>query len=170
MSTFRTAFEDDQVEPIVPEEVVAETTTEPVSDHVVTTDADATAQLVDEAKVSEEDILWMTQVAKVCHAAIREFSRAVDNNTTTPVWEELGEGLKNSSIDGVLFHTNNPEATAADSHQNWVDYKAKNGWTFGEQKDEEAKTHPSMVPFDELSDSEKAKDDLFCSIVKIMNR
>lgn len=113
---------------------------------------------------------WLIQVAKVCHATIREFSSVVGRNKTTPVWEELSEQLRNSAVDGVLFHSKHPDATASDSHQNWFDFKANNGWVYGEVKDEEKKTHPSMVPFDELPDSEKAKDELFCSVVNIMNK
>lgn len=32
------------------------------------------------------------------------------------------------------------------------------GWTYGEQRNDELKTHPCLVPYEELPDSEKEYD------------
>ena len=46
------------------------------------------------------------------------------------------------------------------SHMNWVDYKLSQGWTYGPSKDVEAKTHPCIVDYDKLSESNKKKDEV----------
>jgi hypothetical protein len=43
--------------------------------------------------------------------------------------------------------------------------KVDNGWVFGEVKDAEAKTHPCIVPFEQLPVEQQAKDYLFKGIV-----
>jgi serine phosphatase RsbU (regulator of sigma subunit) len=43
-------------------------------------------------------------------------------------------------------------------HLRWSWDKRLNGWTYGSKKDNKRKTHPGLVPFDELSESEKEKD------------
>lgn len=39
------------------------------------------------------------------------------------------------------------------------------GWGYGEVKDANAKTHPCIVPFDQLPEFQRKKDALFCAIV-----
>lgn len=50
------------------------------------------------------------------------------------------------------------ETMARVEHIRWSWEKRLNGWTFGSTKDEIKKTHPSLIPYEELSQSEKEKD------------
>jgi serine phosphatase RsbU (regulator of sigma subunit) len=50
------------------------------------------------------------------------------------------------------------ETMAMIEHVRWSWEKRLNGWTFGRIRDEEKKFHPSLVPYEELSESEKEKD------------
>jgi serine phosphatase RsbU (regulator of sigma subunit) len=43
-------------------------------------------------------------------------------------------------------------------HMRWSWEKRLNGWTHGSIKDDIRKTHPSLVPYDDLSETEKEKD------------
>lgn len=43
-------------------------------------------------------------------------------------------------------------------HLRWSWDKRLNGWIFGNVKDNEKKTHPGLIPYEELSESEKEKD------------
>lgn len=56
-------------------------------------------------------------------------------------------------------------ATPEDLHQSWCDFKAADGWVYGEVKDAEAKTHPCLVPYEELPEEQRIKDDLFKAVV-----
>lgn len=68
--------------------------------------------------------------------------------------EDQIESLKN----GVLFRFENLDVTSEESHNNWMKKKTEQGWVYGEIKDFEKKTHPDLVPFDELPEVEKNKD------------
>lgn len=48
--------------------------------------------------------------------------------------------------------------------------KVDAGWVFGEIKDADAKTHPCIVPYDELPEFQKKKDHLFIAIVKALSQ
>jgi hypothetical protein len=43
--------------------------------------------------------------------------------------------------------------------------KLEAGWVWGPVKSSENKTHPCLVPFEELPEFQKKKDKLFCAIV-----
>jgi serine phosphatase RsbU (regulator of sigma subunit) len=60
---------------------------------------------------------------------------------------------------GVL-HLNDSEveAMARVEHLRWSWEKRINGWTFGKTKDLHEKTHPCLIPYDELDENEKEKD------------
>ena len=47
---------------------------------------------------------------------------------------------------------------AANVHDVWATGRIKEGWTYGEVKDNEKKTTPCLVPYDELPESEKEYD------------
>jgi serine phosphatase RsbU (regulator of sigma subunit) len=50
------------------------------------------------------------------------------------------------------------ETMARVEHMRWGWEKRLNGWTFGKFKDDNKKTHPSLIPYEKLSESEKEKD------------
>ena len=41
-------------------------------------------------------------------------------------------------------------------HRRWVEERLRNGWTWGEKRDDVRRTHPDLVPYDELSEASKA--------------
>ena len=50
------------------------------------------------------------------------------------------------------------ETLAEAEHKGWMAHRAANGWTYGETRDDGAKRHPSMIPYGDLSETEKEKD------------
>lgn len=60
--------------------------------------------------------------------------------------------------DAAARFAEHPDMTPEQNHENWMRYKLANGWRHGPTKDEAAKTHPDLVPFDELPEVEKRKD------------
>lgn len=43
-------------------------------------------------------------------------------------------------------------------HEVWSENRIKEGWTYGEKRDDKLKTNPCLVPYEQLSDEEKAYD------------
>ena len=50
------------------------------------------------------------------------------------------------------------ETMAKTEHDRWSWDKRLNGWIFGSIKDSRKKTHPGLIPYEDLSESEKEKD------------
>ena len=50
------------------------------------------------------------------------------------------------------------EKIAENVHENWSVGRIADGWTYGETRDDDKKTTPCLVPYSELSDSEKEFD------------
>lgn len=50
------------------------------------------------------------------------------------------------------------EDLAKNAHETWAKLRIEEGWSFGTFRDDSKKTHPDLVPYDELSESEKEYD------------
>lgn len=50
------------------------------------------------------------------------------------------------------------EDIARNVHEVWAKHRLEQGWKYGEERDEVLKEHPSLVPYDELSEEEKNYD------------
>ena len=50
------------------------------------------------------------------------------------------------------------EQIARNVHEVWAKSRIDQGWKYGEQRDDDKKTHPCLVPYDELPESEKDYD------------
>lgn len=50
------------------------------------------------------------------------------------------------------------EKIAENTHDVWATGRLKDGWSYGETRDDEKKTTPCLVSYDELPDSEKEYD------------
>ncbi len=96
-------------------------------------------------------------VAETCHNFNRVYCASIGDNSQ-PRWKHIRDHQYDSVLSGVEFHLLNPDATDSSSHEEWLAYKKADGWVYGETKDEEKKTHPCMVPFDELPPEQQKKD------------
>lgn len=50
------------------------------------------------------------------------------------------------------------EALAKNAHDHWAQRRFSEGWVFGEQRSDTEKTHPGLIAYDKLSESEKEYD------------
>jgi len=106
-------------------------------------------------------------IARVCHEANRAWC-AEHGDQSQPPWDAAPEWQRTSAIAGVEHALANPDGTPRDSHESWLKHKDADGWTYGPVKDPEAKTHPCMLPYDELPPEQRAKDALFTAIVRAL--
>jgi hypothetical protein len=106
----------------------------------------------------------VANIAKVCHEANRAWCMS-EGDYSQDHWENAQEWQRQSAIKGVEFRLANPSAGEDTQHNAWMDDKLKDGWMYGETKDPEAKTHPCIIPFNQLPIFQQKKDALFCAIV-----
>lgn len=50
------------------------------------------------------------------------------------------------------------EEMARNVHEVWALNRMEQGWTWGEKRNDQLKTHPDMLPYDELTEEEKDYD------------
>lgn len=108
--------------------------------------------------------MTVQNVARICHETNRAYCVAQGDNSQ-PQWETAPDWQKQSAINGVIFHRNNPDATPAASHDSWLEEKLRAGWVYGAEKNPERKEHPCCVRFDRLPPEQQAKDRLFKGII-----
>ena len=103
-------------------------------------------------------------VAEICHEANRVYCRSLGDESQAP-WADAPDWQRESAVNGVQFHLDNPDAGPEASHENWLREKTADGWIHGATKDAERKTHPCIMSFEHLPDEQRAKDHLFKGIV-----
>lgn len=103
-------------------------------------------------------------IARVCHQVNRAYCVA-QGDMSQQRWEQAPKWQRESAIEGVKYRLQSLTAPISDLHDNWSKDKLAAGWKFGPTKDENAKTHPCLVPFDMLPLEQRAKDYLFASVV-----
>ncbi len=106
-------------------------------------------------------------IASVVHDANRAYCITQGDYSQLP-WMECPEWQKTSAMNGVAAIRSNPSTTPEQSHEGWMAEKLANGWKYGESKDADAKTHPCIVPYNELPEFQRTKDHLFGAIVRIL--
>lgn len=50
------------------------------------------------------------------------------------------------------------EQMSKNVHEVWAETRIKQGWSYGEQRNDELKTHPCLVPYEELPEEEREYD------------
>ena len=104
-------------------------------------------------------------IARITHEVNRVYCNSIGDTSQVP-WEEAPQWQRDSATTGVTYLRDHPFATAEMSHQCWLDEKAATGWVYGPTKDAEQKTHPCIVPYDQLPDHQKTKDALFHAVCR----
>jgi len=81
-------------------------------------------------------------------------------------WEKRDEAFRKQFTDCVEGLRGNPIPTPEEAHNSWWRKYKEMGWKYGEVRDPVAKTHPDMVPFNELPKDERDKDEIFLALVE----
>ncbi len=107
------------------------------------------------------------EIAKICHEANKAYCEAI-GDTSQVSWDKAPDWQKSSSITGVHFAIENPDAGDDALHNSWMKQKVSEGWVYGEKKDPEKRTHHCLVPFEQLPKEQQVKDKLFFAIVNAL--
>lgn len=104
-------------------------------------------------------------LARIAHEVNRVHCEHMGDDSQ-PSWNDAPEWQKDSAMEGVRKIWSGQVTTPEQSHESWLALKVADGWVYGETKDPEKKTHPCMVPYNELPHDQRIKDAFFFAIVK----
>ena len=103
--------------------------------------------------------------ARIHHIAWIAYQVAVEQDYN----EQPNKDQLDSLIDAQRRFNENPNITAEQNHNNWMQFKTSQGWKYGPVKDFDKKEHPDMVPFDQLPVVEKRKDIMDNTVRRLIN-
>lgn len=109
-------------------------------------------------------MISIEKIAQAAHEINKAYCESL-GDFSQPSWEDAPQWQKNSSVNGVKFHRENPDADPESSHENWLKEKCADGWVYGELKDPENKTHPCCVPYEMLPQEQRSKDFIFRQVI-----
>lgn len=74
-----------------------------------------------------------------------------------------------TQFEKVIEMMSGPErkSTPEELHNDWWQAYVDMGWTYGPTRDPVAKTHPDMIPFEQLGFAEQIKDAVFVALCEI---
>lgn len=99
----------------------------------------------------------------------RAYCQALGDESQKP-WADAPSWQRDSAYAGVQLHLENRGLGPEASHESWMKQKLRDGWKYGEKKDEKAKTHPCLVEFAKLPPDQQAKDFIFKAVVDNLRR
>ena len=105
------------------------------------------------------------RIAQVCHEANCAIQYISGDANPSEHWLTASDSQRQSAMDGVRAYLEG-DKTPAEMHAAWSEHKLREGWTYGREKDEVAKTHPCLVPYDELPEDQRLKDRVFINVIK----
>jgi hypothetical protein len=93
---------------------------------------------------------------------------AVDAPIVPEPWDDREEPFKAQFRDVIdMMCGPDRKSSPEELHDDWVKAYEAMGWIYGPTRDVDAKTHPDMVPYDELESRERDKDAVFVALCEI---
>jgi hypothetical protein len=106
------------------------------------------------------------QIARVCHEAHRGLQYVQGDPCPSAPWDAESSDLRMSVLAGV--RSARQGRTPRELHDEWVRGRENAGWRWGPVKDQQQRTHPAMIPYDDLSARRRLQDALFLAVVTTM--
>jgi hypothetical protein len=104
------------------------------------------------------------RTARLVHEVNRAWQGEHGDEAPSVPWDSESEHIRQTTIAGVRRARTG--VTPQQHHDAWCQAKRAAGWVYGPAKNEEAKTHPCLRPYDQLPDYQQAKDRVFIAIVR----
>lgn len=110
----------------------------------------------------------MERRAKFVYEAARLQAIAVAAPVVPERWTDRDEAFRAQFLE-VIERQMGPmrSGSPAELHGGWVQAYIDMGWRYGPERSIEAKTHPDMVPFEQLEKRERDKDAVFIALCEI---
>lgn len=103
--------------------------------------------------------------ARIVHDVNRVYCEAMGDYSQKS-WEEAPDWQREATFAGIK----NPVVDGQKRHELWMQDKLDKGWIYGPVKDGSKKTHPDLIPYDQLSIESRRKDWLVSAVVAALSR
>ena len=103
------------------------------------------------------------EIARVVHEAERALQAVQGDRVPAPPWPEARPDMRRTVVDSVRHVMDG--ATPEGNHAHWCHQMRRDGWTWGVLKDPVTRTHPCLLPYADLPEHQRDKDELFVAIV-----
>ena len=107
-------------------------------------------------------------VARIVHSVVREYNILHNIPGDNFTWYRMSPDYRISIEESVKREMENPAKSPAESHEKWLKARIDDDWVWGPHKSQEMKTHPCIVPYDELPPVQKFKDTIFSKMVALL--
>lgn len=104
------------------------------------------------------------RIAELAHEINRAYCKAIGDDSQL-LWSEAPNWQRDSARTGVRAISEGKITRPRESHESWLAEKEREGWRYGETKNPQLKTHPCILPFDQLPLEQRVKDHLFFATV-----
>ena len=108
--------------------------------------------------------MTIEDVARVAHEVNLAYCQSIGDYSHVE-WDKAPQWQRDAAIRGVEIHLKD-NLTPDVSHKQWMFGMIADGWTFGQQKDPEAKKHPCLVHYPYLPREQQIKDHIFVAVVR----
>lgn len=107
--------------------------------------------------------------ARFVYEAARLHAKELRCPVVPKSWDEREEEFKEQFISLIddLCNGRREFQDPKEAHDSWWEKYKEMGWKYGETYDPENKTHPDMVPYEDLDPREKVKDEVFLRLVEL---
>lgn len=106
--------------------------------------------------------------AEFVYEAARLQAIAVGAPIVPEPWSERDEKFRTQFLNVIERQMGDMRSGSPEElHGGWVQAYIDMGWTYGPERDVDAKTHPDMVPFAALGREEQDKDAVFIALCEI---
>ena len=83
-------------------------------------------------------------------------------------WDDRDDAFRNQFLNVIEKQCGPNRCMSPEQlHQDWVEAYEIMGWSYGPERNVEKKTHPDMVPYNELEQLEQDKDSVFVALCEI---
>ena len=108
----------------------------------------------------------MKAIAEFIYEATRLEAEWSNRSIVAEKWDKRDEKFRKQFVNIIeTYFKKDKLPTPEEAHDSWVRAYEKMGWVYGKKRDAIKKTHPDILPFDELPKDERDKDSIFLVFV-----
>jgi len=116
--------------------------------------------------MSKNSLSKRIEIAKAIYEATRLEAEWSKRSVVPEKWQDRDGKFREQFIRTVQnYLAMDKLPTPEEAHVNWMKRYLLMGWKYGEKRDQGLKTHPDLVPYDELPKDEKDKDAIFLALI-----